>query len=52
MLLYLQRNALEVFGHVESVKIVVILNPAGYMWTSSNSAFIHLRDILLNIPLK
>ena len=29
MLLYLQRNAPEVFGHVESVKILVILNPAG-----------------------
>ena len=24
----------EVFGHIESVKILVILNPAGYMLTS------------------
>ncbi len=40
-------SAQEVFGHVESVKILVILNPAGYMFTSSGfDAFIHLRYIL------
>ena len=35
-------SAREVFGHVESVKILVILNPAGYMLTSSGFAFIQL----------
>ena len=38
----------EVYGHIESVKILVILNPTGYMLTSSNfDAFIHSRYILL-----
>ena len=36
-----------VFGHIESVKILVILNPTGYMLTSSGfDAFIHLRYVL------
>ena len=29
-----------VFGHIESVKILLILNPTGYMFTSSGIAFI------------
>ena len=34
----------EVFGHLESVKILVILNPSGYMLTFSDfAAFMHLR---------
>ena len=37
-----------IWGHIESVKILVILNPTGYMLTySSFDAFIHLRSILL-----
>ena len=45
-------SAREVFGHIESVKILVILNSTGYMLTSSGfDAFIHLRYILW-IPLK
>ena len=45
-------SAREVFGHIESVKIIVILNPTGYMLTSSGfDAFINLRYILW-IPLK
>ena len=41
-------KAHEVFGHIESVKILVILNPTGYMLTSSGvDAFIHVRNILL-----
>ena len=39
-------SAREVFGHIESVKILVILNPTGYMFTSSGSSFHHLRYIL------
>ena len=40
--------AREVLGHVESVKILVILNLTGYMFTSSGfDAFIHLRYIIL-----
>ena len=39
-------GALEVFEHIESVNILVILNPTGYMWTSSGLAFIHLRSSL------
>ena len=35
-----------------SVKILVILNPTGYILTSSGVVFIHLRYILLEIPLK
>ena len=31
-------SAQEVFGHIESVEILVILNPAGYMLTSSGFA--------------
>ena len=30
-----QISAREVFGHMESVMILVILNPTGYMLTSS-----------------
>ena len=33
-------SAWEVFGHTKSVKILVILNPASYMLTSSGFAFI------------
>ena len=41
------RSAREVFGHIESVKIHVILNPTGYMLTSPGfDAFIHLSYIL------
>ena len=36
----------EVFGHIELVKILVILNPTGYMLTSSDFAFIQSRYIL------
>ena len=36
-------SARKVLGHIESVKILVILNPTGYMLTSSGFAFIHLR---------
>ena len=32
-----------IWGHIESVKIQVILNPTGYMLTSLAFAFIHLR---------
>ena len=32
-----------VFGHIESIKIPVILNPAGYMLTSSGFAYIYLE---------
>ena len=36
------------FGHIGSVKILVILNTTGYMYTSSGfDAFIHLRYVLL-----
>ena len=39
-------SAREVFGHIESVKIHVILNPAGSMLTSSSGfAIIHARYI-------
>ena len=39
-------SAWEVCGHIEPVKILVILNPTSYMLTSSGSdAFIHLRYI-------
>ena len=31
-------SAREVFGHIESVKILVILNSTGYMLTSSGFA--------------
>ena len=41
-----QTSAQEVFGHIESVKILVILNPTGYMLTSSGFAFIRVRYIL------
>ena len=34
------------FGEAQSVNILVILNPTGYMLTSSGFAFIHLRYIL------
>ena len=34
--IYEQTAAWEVFGHIESVKILVILNPTGYMLTSSS----------------
>ena len=33
-------SAREVFGHIESVKILVILIPTGYMLTSSGFASI------------
>ena len=37
-------SAREVFGHyIESVKILVVLNPTGCMLTSSGIAFIHWR---------
>ena len=39
-------RAREVFGHIESVKILVILNSTDYMLTSSTFAFIQLRHIL------
>ena len=49
---YVPADALEASGHIESVKILVILNPTGYMLTSSSSAaFIHWRYVLY-IPLK
>ena len=35
-----------ILGHSQLVKILVILNSAGYMLTSSGFAFIHLRYIL------
>ena len=39
-----QTKAREVLGYIESVKILEILNPTGYMLTSSGrDAFIHLR---------
>ena len=48
-----KKSAREVFGHSQSLEILVILNPAGYMLASSAVAFIHLRwYILLWIPLK
>ena len=40
-------NAREVFGH-SRVNILAILNTSGYMLTSSNFAFIHLRYILID----
>ena len=43
-MLSVPHSAKEALGHTESVKILVILNPAGYMLTSSSGfAFIHLR---------
>ena len=45
-------SAREVFGHIESDKISVILNPTNYMLTSFGFAFIPLRYIRLQIPLK
>ena len=37
-----------VSGHSQSVKILLIQNPTGYMFTSSGfDAFIHLRYILM-----
>ena len=39
------------FGHIESVKILVILNPTAYMLTSSAFAYIDVRYIL-QIALK
>ena len=36
----------EVLGHSQSVKILVILNPTGYMLTSSGAVFIRLRVVL------
>jgi len=44
-------SAREVFGHSRS-RSLVILNSTGYMLTSSGFALIHLRYILLEIPLK
>ena len=35
----LYSSAREVFGHIESVKFLVILNPTGYLLTSSGFAF-------------
>ena len=37
----------KIFGHSESVKILVILNPTGYMLTSSGFPLIHFRSIPL-----
>jgi hypothetical protein len=48
-----RKSAREVLGHSHSLKILVILNPAGYMLASSEVPFIHLRRyILLWMPLK
>ena len=38
IIVYVQISAVEVLGHIESVKILVILNPTGYMLTSSGFA--------------
>jgi hypothetical protein len=39
-------SAREVFGHIESIKILVILNLTGYMLTSFGFA-LFIRGILL-----
>lgn len=39
-------SARKVFGHIQSVKIIVILNLAGYMLTFSGIASIYLKYIL------